>query len=528
MNGGLQIKDRYGEKQRNIPSSNGQLPTPSVSPIPKYEDRNANTPVVKPKDNFSHGTGNVEPSQKKALSDGGYDLPTVDTVLKTTSHDVDDDGLRVPRKRSISKIGSPVQASSDGEKILKLSPARMQELMSSPQSLPLRNAPVIEEETYDLDSPSEIGQETSNLKTRIVSTPMSHTPAQGVQPSPVDVPRPANVREAPNLASIKMTPGASPSSRPGMNLRATSTPHLRRRQSSSKPISTAGDHSKTERTTPAFLKLENDGNRNINRSGSLKNSPMPDFDTSPMPASLPLPPLSIPAYLQLELSSDRPSPLYIYRPSTSDTPYESTRIKFERLVNFLRLPPELERVFVFGTLSCLDAFLYTFTILPLRFLKAGGIFFRWILQNLLREIIEIGGYIRHGLGRAWRQRRRNTTNSETTAQNPPEKDEGYISPPDPNMSKQRTASSRENTHVAAEIRQFVRGHRRIRSTPSALLPEHKADILKGLLVIMSCILLNYFDASRMYHSIRGQAAIKLYVIYNVLEVCSPCTTSALY
>jgi hypothetical protein len=29
----------------------------------------------------------------------------------------------------------------------------------------------------------------------------------------------------------------------------------------------------------------------------------------------------------------------------------------------------------------------------------------------------------------------------------------------------------------------------------------------------------YFDPSRMYHGIRGQAAIKLYVIYNVLEVC---------
>jgi hypothetical protein len=28
-----------------------------------------------------------------------------------------------------------------------------------------------------------------------------------------------------------------------------------------------------------------------------------------------------------------------------------------------------------------------------------------------------------------------------------------------------------------------------------------------------------YDASRMYHSIRGQSAIKLYVIYNVLEVC---------
>lgn len=31
-------------------------------------------------------------------------------------------------------------------------------------------------------------------------------------------------------------------------------------------------------------------------------------------------------------------------------------------------------------------------------------------------------------------------------------------------------------------------------------------------------MLMWFDASRMYHSIRGQAAIKLYVIYNVLEV----------
>lgn len=31
-------------------------------------------------------------------------------------------------------------------------------------------------------------------------------------------------------------------------------------------------------------------------------------------------------------------------------------------------------------------------------------------------------------------------------------------------------------------------------------------------------MLTWFDASRMYHSIRGQAAIKLYVIYNVLEV----------
>lgn len=38
------------------------------------------------------------------------------------------------------------------------------------------------------------------------------------------------------------------------------------------------------------------------------------------------------------------------------------------------------------------------------------------------------------------------------------------------------------------------------------------------MILISSTLLMWFDASRMYHSIRGQAAIKLYVIYNVLEV----------
>jgi hypothetical protein len=54
--------------------------------------------------------------------------------------------------------------------------------------------------------------------------------------------------------------------------------------------------------------------------------------------------------------------------------------------------------------------------------------------------------------------------------------------------------------------------------PSNLEPIDKADIIKGLLILSSCTVLMYFDASMMYHSIRGQAAIKLYVIYNVLEV----------
>ncbi len=39
-----------------------------------------------------------------------------------------------------------------------------------------------------------------------------------------------------------------------------------------------------------------------------------------------------------------------------------------------------------------------------------------------------------------------------------------------------------------------------------------------LLVIPTVVLLFITDTSKMYHSVRGQDNIKLYVIFNVLEV----------
>lgn len=54
---------------------------------------------------------------------------------------------------------------------------------------------------------------------------------------------------------------------------------------------------------------------------------------------------------------------------------------------------------------------------------------------------------------------------------------------------------------------------------SHLPPSQKADILRTLLVIVSIIfLIPLADASKIYHSIRGQDTIKLYVIFNSLEV----------
>jgi hypothetical protein len=225
---------------------------------------------------------------------------------------------------------------------------------------------------------------------------------------------------------------------------------------------------------------------------------------SPIPPSIPLPPLSVPTYLQLELASGRPSPLYIHRSVTNDFPYESSRVKLERLSSFLRLPPALEQVLWFGILACLDAWLYSFTILPLRFCKAVYILLGSWLVNLGMEFRFVWDFVIKGIWRVWRRQKKSHVSEAET-------------------KPRATSAERESRTKSGESRRRHRAdthkqHRRQKSIPSALLPDDKADILKGLLMIATCCVLMYFDASRMYHWIRGQAAIKLYVIYNVLEV----------
>ena len=237
-----------------------------------------------------------------------------------------------------------------------------------------------------------------------------------------------------------------------------------------------------------------------------------------MPSILPVPPLSFPTYLQLELSSDRPSALYLHRSAASDFPYESAKVKFERLLNFLLLPPILEQVLWFGAIACLDAWLYTFTILPLRFFKAIWILTQWLGENAAREVNDLGSFVYSGVGRLWQRRRQ----SSNTGSRRPSIAIGDHSRRPSVADIAAESTPRLNGHATPgppkKRKTYGLRHRRTRSTPSELLPNHKADILQGLLIAISCTILMWFDASRMYHSIRGQAAIKLYVIYNVLEV----------
>ncbi|ODQ52604.1 DUF747-domain-containing protein [Saitoella complicata NRRL Y-17804] len=145
-------------------------------------------------------------------------------------------------------------------------------------------------------------------------------------------------------------------------------------------------------------------------------------------------PFSLWDYLLLELSA-----------TDHDASGVDIAVKQERVSNFLKIPGALEEVMAFGWLVCLDAFLYTFTILPLRFLLA--------LPSLFSSLL-----------------------SYTPI------------PPIPS------------------------------SPPSHLKTSQKHDLLRFLLVLLSTSFLSLFDASKMYHTIRGQASIKLYVIFNLLEV----------
>lgn len=108
-----------------------------------------------------------------------------------------------------------------------------------------------------------------------------------------------------------------------------------------------------------------------------------------------------------------------------------TEEKTESLLNVIKIPLSLERVVMFGLLACLDSFLYTFTILPLR-----------IIYSLYSLV-----------------------------------------------------------------------------SPKVAFPSYrKGDLIKGSILAILLALLLKLDTSKIYHGIRGQAAIKLYVMFNVLEI----------
>lgn len=410
-------------------------------------------------------------------------------------------------------------------RVMKLSPAKIHELTSTPSSLPSRSSSSAAQNPIYFPNPNQEGLRTSrssvhqHARKRKETASMSSrsnifTDREDFQATPVPL----------SARSLDYD------SKPYLKSRTVSTPSSKGKHLSSK----VNGHEQTPLTPSSVasskLSLSMPPLQIPEAKPGVKDSTAEGLIPSPMPQSIPAPPLSLPTYLQLELSSSNPSPLYIHRSVTSDFPYESSRVKIERLQNFLLLPFQLEQVLWFGALACLDAWLFSFTILPLRFLKALSILIHSWGSNLSKEVRLLGGVIYSGTGRVWKRRlgrdRISRLASQISTRTEPSPRSSISN--EPSTTTPRPACPTENqnpisshSHSGSDRKHgsgHTKKHHRSKSTPSALLPDHKADILKGLLILMSCTILMNFDASRMYHGIRGQAAIKLYVIYNVLEV----------
>lgn len=115
--------------------------------------------------------------------------------------------------------------------------------------------------------------------------------------------------------------------------------------------------------------------------------------------------------------------------------------KRQRVYTFIKIPIELEKFMTYGFFQCVDAFLYIFTFLPIRFCLA-------LLHLCTRSLLLL---CKSGQGRL-------------------------------------------------------------------LEPAQVCDLLKGVILVSCCVIMNYMDVSMMYHLIRGQAIIKLYIFFNMLEV----------
>lgn len=442
------------------------------------------------------------------------------------------------RKRSIGRLGSPRASQSErADKVLKLSPQQIHELTSSPTSLPIRAASPIPEDTpllsvppqaYPQEAIKDLQDSCHEVDGDRRGRPKLDGPGRRGSSS-----KQGHRKDKPfgrDMSEDSMSGGLE-SKRPTLPSRTVSTPPIIRRKHSSKGHSANGNSTSQAKgnrvpLSPLNIKDLNSKQEKGNVSSHLRPAPPSGGMPSPMPTALPLPPMSIPTYLQLELASDRPSPLYIHRSSTADLQYESSAIKFERLENFLLLPPQLERVLWFGAIACLDAWLYTFTILPLRFFKAVGILAGWWLRNGWTELCVLVEFVYSGLGRLWRRRRSNSVQPGPATPSGVKARSRSTSVTDGTPQQGKTPKHESNGVIHAwpdappkkRWKDGAHNHKRNRSAPSLLQSSHKADLLKGLLIIFSCFLLMYLDPSRMYHNIRGQAAIKLYVIYNVLEV----------
>ena len=128
--------------------------------------------------------------------------------------------------------------------------------------------------------------------------------------------------------------------------------------------------------------------------------------------------------------------------------------------NFLTVPSKVEKFIVFGFFICVDAFLYVITFLPIR-----------VAYSLYLLTLETFGVL-----------------AFMTMKSP------------------------------LEVKAFSEGGNRGTSLKGLFHRSHLYDLMRGAFMVLSCYVLMQLNMSRVYHYIRGQTLIKLYVLTAMLEI----------
>lgn len=135
---------------------------------------------------------------------------------------------------------------------------------------------------------------------------------------------------------------------------------------------------------------------------------------------------------------------------------DSDAVSTNNIRNFFRIPFQLENLLVFGFFICLDAFLFILTYLPVR-----------IIYSIILLIFEISYKI----------------------------------------------------YAAIFVSNKVKRRKRKRNDPGIFFHRTNLyDMMRGFLFVFGCIYLHLLDMSRVYHFIRGQSMIKLYVLTGMMEM----------
>ena len=138
--------------------------------------------------------------------------------------------------------------------------------------------------------------------------------------------------------------------------------------------------------------------------------------------------------------------------------------KREKMYTFMKIPRELEKFMSYGFFHCLDSFLFVFTFLPLRVLLAC----LSLIVRLVDAVLTL----------------ENLNNLIVISRYP------------------------------LTIFGIVSTHRQGR----LLHPAEIIDVLKYLIIGTCCYAMSYVDTSMLYHMFKSQSVIKLYLMYNMIEV----------